>query len=262
MRRWALYGGSFDPFHLGHLAVCRGLAELRHFDTIWVMPTGDAPHKDQANQAPAIYRYKMADLSLQELPEDLRTSLFLSDWEILQGGVSYTLWTLEAMKIRSPEPVELTLIGGSDVLKDIRHWYRPEEILALARLGIIHRPGHDDREDREALRQLEASFDHVQADFWPIKTPDASSTKIREAIAAGGDLGALPLAEEARTLIRERGLYQEDDAWRFSPEKQARILRCWQEAGFEEAFRCAKAPEDDAAENVMDAPSKSRSLEG
>ena len=98
MKKIALYGGTFDPFHLGHRAVCKGLLELDHFDQLIVMTSGDSPHKSMQNRPPAVYRYKMAQLSLRDLLAQYPDTLELSDFEILQAGTSYTLKTLQALK--------------------------------------------------------------------------------------------------------------------------------------------------------------------
>lgn len=233
MRRWALYGGTFDPFHLAHEAVSIGLLRSGLYERVFIMTSGDSPHKSMSGRPPAVMRYAMAHLNLSEhMARDKR--LILSDWEILQEGPSYTVKTLEFLQ-ELDENVELSLIGGSDILHEILGWYKPDRIMELARLAIIHRPGYEDEKDHrqaELLRQENGA----RIIFVPIPTPEVSSSEIRTQIASGIDPHALPLHPKVADFIDAYALYQEDrKPWDLRDENVWRML--WQEKGWREVLR-------------------------
>lgn len=233
MRRWALYGGTFDPFHLAHEAVSVGLLQSDLYERVFVMTSGDSPHKTMSGRPPAVMRYAMTHLNLREhMTNDKR--LILSDWEILQDGPSYTVRTLEFLQ-GLDENVELSLVGGSDVLHEIIGWYEPRRIMELARLAIIHRPGYNDEKDHKQAELLRQDYG-ARIIFIPIETPEVSSSEIREQIANGVDPLELPLHPDVARFINNYGLYEgESKLWDLSNEALWRKI--WQERGWREVLR-------------------------
>lgn len=233
MRRWALYGGTFDPFHLAHEAVSIGLLRSGLYERVFVMTSGDSPHKSMSGRPPAVLRYAMAHLNLSDhMQRDRR--LVLSDWEILQEGPSYTVKTLEFLQ-RIDEDVELSLIGGSDVLHEILGWYEPLRIMEIARLTIVHRPGFADEKDHRQAELLRQEYG-ARISFVPIATPEVSSSQIRQQIADGIDPNDLPLHPKVSNFIKEHHLYHADrKPWDLSDESLWRMM--WQEKGWREVLR-------------------------
>src|SRR5262245_30989393 len=117
--RIGIYGGSFDPIHLGHLLVAENCREQRRLDEVWFIPANVSPHKLHAAPADAEHRIEMLKLAVGG-HEPFRVSTL----EIDRGDVSYTVDTLE--QIHQQEPAnELFLILGSDSLNDLPTWKMP-----------------------------------------------------------------------------------------------------------------------------------------
>ncbi|HLQ60991.1 MAG TPA: nicotinate (nicotinamide) nucleotide adenylyltransferase [Candidatus Acidoferrales bacterium] len=189
-------GGTFDPIHVGHLAAARG-ALACGLDLILVVPSASPPHRAPAH-APVDDRLEMCRLAARRL-----RGVEVSDLEARRGGPSYTLDTLQELRRERPG-AELALVLGWDAARLIRAWHRPDEILEVARLLILNRPGLPPAR-AEDLRA--AGIDPGQATLCPATTPDVSASRIRERIRQGLPLaGLVPAAVER--YIRERGLYQ------------------------------------------------------
>lgn len=207
----ALFGGSFDPVHRGHVAIVEriladGLAAVVH-----VVPAACSPHKG-APHAPAAERLAMVRLAFAEMPGAL-----VEDLEVARGGVSYTVDTLVALATRPRrdherhvrEPVgpgtsdpeasdHWRLVIGSDNLRELGSWRQPTRLLALATLLVVARSGWDGALPAlVAGRQVEVlrDFDHP-----------ASATAVRHELAAGRVPDAW-LSPAVAAHIRTRGLY-------------------------------------------------------
>ena len=126
--RIGVFGGEFDPPHLGHLAVVRAARDQLALDRLLVMPTGHPPHRD-ASPTPAEDRLRMAQLAFAGEP-----GVEVSRIELDREGPSYTVETLRALAPLG----ELVLIVGADQC-DLRSWREPDEILQLASLAVAPR---------------------------------------------------------------------------------------------------------------------------
>lgn len=194
--RIGLLGGTFDPIHLGHLAAAATAAECAGLDEVLLVPAGRPPHRGEAI-ASVEDRLAMCRLAVAELP-----GLSVWDWEARRSGPSYTVDTLEAFHDQRPadQPV---LILGWDAARDLPRWRRPEDVLALADLVIVGRPGMS-RPGQDDLRA--ACIDPRRATLCLAPTPDVAATRIRSLVAAGKSLaGLVPAAVE--TYIRANRLY-------------------------------------------------------
>ena len=194
--RVGLLGGTFDPIHLGHLAAAATAAGCAELDSVLLVPAGRPPHKGDA-LASVEHRLAMCRLAAAELP-----GLGVWDWEARRSGPSYTVDTLEAFHAQRPDD-EPSLILGWDAARDLPKWHRPADVLALARLVIVGRPGMSEpREDD--LRS--AGIDPRRATLCLGPTPDVAATRIRD-LAGGGEslAGLVPPAIE--TYIRANRLY-------------------------------------------------------
>jgi len=135
MRRIGLFGGTFDPPHLGHLCIALwALAQLR-LDEVVFMPAGQPPHKIGRPVSRASHRLAMTRLAIRTL-----SGFSVSTLEIRRRGPSFTVDTLRAFRASHPRS-KLYLILGADGLTEFRTWHEPAEIARLAVLAVAARPG-------------------------------------------------------------------------------------------------------------------------
>jgi nicotinate-nucleotide adenylyltransferase len=131
--RTALFGGSFNPIHFGHLLLAEEVRERLALDRVLFMPAGVPPHKPAGDLAPAADRYAMVRLAIADNP-----AFEVSDLELRRSGPSYTVDTLEALGER---PADLFLVIGSETFLDLLSWREPRRIAALCRLVVVPRAG-------------------------------------------------------------------------------------------------------------------------
>jgi len=231
-RRVALYGGTFDPVHVGHAAVARNLVALFGLDEIIFVPAYVAPHKRDRKVSPALHRYAMLALATQD-DERLRVSTV----ELEAPGRPYTIDTLGRFAALAGEGVRLFFVMGADSWEEITTWREWERVLSLTDHLVVTRPGYE-LDDSHVTADVRAriadvrgaSRERVEAELQAargrkrIYLTDAASvslsaTDVREAVRSGGadaarlgELVAPPVAE----YIRKYGLYMEADGTKFS----------------------------------------------
>lgn len=189
-----VFGGSFNPPHVGHLAVAEACAEAAGLDHVLFVPAATPPHKrDDPSLAPAAARLAMVEAAVAGNPR-----FEASDLEIARGDVSYTVDTLRQLE---NDHAPLALILGGDSLAGFPTWREPEAIAALARLIVFRRPG--DGVDLGALPAWLA--ERVTVVEGPLL--DLSSTELRARIAAGRTVRYL-VPDAVRAVIDRLGLYQ------------------------------------------------------
>ena len=130
-----LYGGSFDPVHLGHLLVARTAVEELGLDQIFFIPAAQSPFKAGAQLAPAAARLQWLRLALAG-----RTECAVDDQEIRRGGVSFSIETLRDYARRFPQ-AELFYLIGADHAAQLNEWREPAELARLAEFVVVPRPG-------------------------------------------------------------------------------------------------------------------------
>jgi len=184
--RLGLFGGSFDPVHLGHLVLADCCLEQAELDEVWFVPAAEQPLKPHGPRANAAHRLAMLKLALVSRPE-----YRISTIELDRGGVSYTVDTLEAIRVQQPA-AELFFLMGADSLAELPRWHRAEEVCQLATPLIVGRAGVE-----------------IPADVLQIKMPDTpiSSSQIRKSIAAGEDWNDL-VEPAVATYINQHTLYR------------------------------------------------------
>lgn len=133
--RVGIFGGSFDPIHLGHLILAESCLEQARLDEIIFMPSNMAPHKREGAFATDRQRIEMIDLAIGGHPGFRRSSM-----EIDRDGVSFTVDTLSELTGERPDD-ELFFLMGADSLEQFHTWREPEQILKLATPLIVGRPG-------------------------------------------------------------------------------------------------------------------------
>ena len=190
-RRIGVFGGTFDPPHVGHLvAACDARQDL-DLDVVMLV-VANAPWQKLGDReiSPAADRLEMVRLAVEGVD-----CLEISDIEIRRGGLSYTADTLRALLEDEPD-AELFLILGNDAAAGFATWERHEEVAELASLVVVDRPGTHTPIDDE--------FDWYRID---IPELEISSTELRERVATGRSIAFLT-PERVASYVEERGLYR------------------------------------------------------
>lgn len=138
MRRIALYGGTFDPVHKGHIAVAAGLSKLFALDEVLFVPAYVAPHKREAAVTPALHRYAMLALATQAR-DDFRVSTV----ELDKPERPYTWETLSHMREALGNEAAVFFVMGADSWADITTWREWERVLSLSNHIVVTRPGYE-----------------------------------------------------------------------------------------------------------------------
>lgn len=199
-----VYGGSFDPIHLGHLVPVEEARAATGLDEILYVPAFAPPHKPSGPSASAFHRYAMCAIALEAYPH-----LLLSDFEASRGGTTYTVETLRHVRANHPES-EVFLVLGSDSMAGLHNWREWREIVANHRIVVVYREEVDYPGLREKLPpDLAARLAPVgarphdelpddQTVFWAGNAPvTISSTWIRSALPSVQSLSeSLPPAVE------------------------------------------------------------------
>jgi nicotinate-nucleotide adenylyltransferase len=189
--RIGIFGGTFDPIHLGHLAIARAALAQAHLSKVLFVIAADPPHKPGQTITPVHLRVAMVNAALQG-----EAAFELSEIELERPGPSYTAVTLAHIQQTLPT-AQLFFIIGYDSALDFPKWYRPGEILQHADLLIAPRP-----ENKEPLPAL--LDDHHQ--LLDMKEWSLSSSHIRDTIRAGS-IPVDTLPDSVITIIRKEGLY-------------------------------------------------------
>lgn len=194
VRRVGLFGGSFNPPHVAHLAVAEAARDQVGLDRVLWVPAATAPHKQGRPITEAHHRLAMTRLAVAG-----NAAFEVSPVEIERGGVSYTVDTVRAVQAEHPE-TELYLILGGDSLAQFASWREPEEILRRASLIVYPRPGAD-------LAGVDPS---VMARATVLDRPllDPSSTTLRRLLRAERSVRYL-VPDAVLAYIAEHGLYSE-----------------------------------------------------
>lgn len=132
--RIGLFGGAFNPFHNGHLAIAKTAIEKAELDKLIFIPTGNAPHKKETNIS------RTDRLNMLESAIGGEEKMSVSDYEITRDTVSYSADTTEYFKSIYPED-DLFFIIGDDSYNQLEFWYEPERILKVATLLVFPREG-------------------------------------------------------------------------------------------------------------------------
>ena len=203
--RLALYGGSFDPPHAGHLHVAEAAREAFGLDHVLFVPARRPPHKPGRQLAPGADRVALLRLLLAER-RWARDGASVWTGELLRRGPSYTLHTVHRLREQRDEAnAPLFLILGSDNLNGFDRWHGVEELVSLVQPIVIFRTGT--ALDATIAPDLSPEArERLTAGFLEVPPLDVSSSELRERLAEGRDPGPqLPAA--LREYVRARGIY-------------------------------------------------------
>ena len=180
--RIGLLGGTFDPIHLGHIAILKTALQQLKLDKMFLIPAGD-PWQKQPITSPQ-HRLAMSKLATESI-----SNVEVLDLEINRSGPTYTFETLEELH-KKYEDTEFMLILGSDAVAGIETWQQPNKVKTLARIFVVQRAGDFTQDWR---------FDRIQMD--PIQI---SSTQIREKVKNKESISDLvPTSVEAYILAND-----------------------------------------------------------
>ncbi|MCR5503588.1 MAG: nicotinate-nucleotide adenylyltransferase [Lachnospiraceae bacterium] len=207
LQKIGVFGGTFDPFHNGHLAMAKEAVRELSLDRLLVIPAGNPYLKGRIS--PYGIRFEMADAALRTL-SDPRYEI--SDLEADEEKPTYTYLTLQKLHKEYPES-RLFFICGRDVFNGIRNWRSPDRILKEAALAVFRREGsgkeglppeEDLKKEAEGLKEI---FEGASCVFLDSVIPPVSSTMIRDMISGGKDISGL-VPEGVERIIRKKGLYR------------------------------------------------------
>lgn len=212
----AIYGGTFDPVHYGHLKPVEILANLIGLSRVIIMPNNVPPHRPQP-EATSAQRKRMLELAIEDKP------LFvLDDRELHRDTPSWTSDTLREWRQQEGPTTPLAFIIGQDSLLNFPSWHQYESILENAHLLVCRRPGYPMTMKEEAHQQwldshltqnVEDLYQHPAGKIYLAETPwfNISATLIRERLAEGGSCEDM-LPPAVLTFIIQQGLYQPSPA--------------------------------------------------
>ena len=223
-KRIALYGGTFDPVHIGHIAVAHGLSKLFALDEVLFIPAALAPHKRESKVTPAFHRYAMLALATQHEP-----LMRISTIELDAPERPYTFETLARMQESLGSEAQLFFVMGADSWMEITTWREWEQVLTLTSHIVVARPGYewdalhvtptirerivDLRGGADAEELLARGIDRSERAKIYITDAvnmDVSATAIRRAVREGLDTDWLRLVTTSvADYIRKYGLYRE-----------------------------------------------------
>ncbi|HEV3165769.1 MAG TPA: nicotinate-nucleotide adenylyltransferase [Isosphaeraceae bacterium] len=193
--RLGLFGGTFDPIHLGHLILAEACREACGLDKVWFVVAGEPPHKLSGRTAVAD-RLEMARIAIAG-----HSAFEVSEIEARRPGPHYSVETLEAVRRERPDD-QLFFLIGADSLADLPFWRQPDRIVTLAALVVVNRPGNDHQTPAVPLPAGASPVQHVA-----IPPIGIASSNLRRRVADGRSIRyQVPRGVEA--YIEAQGLYR------------------------------------------------------
>jgi nicotinate-nucleotide adenylyltransferase len=201
--RLGLFGGTFDPIHLGHLILAEACREACRLDQVWFVVAGVPPHKI-AGRTDVKHRLEMVRIAIAG-----NSAFEVSEIEAHTPGPHYSYSTLEAVRAERPDD-ELFFLVGADSLVDLPQWRFPERVLAAASLVVVNRPGIDPETSADpavALQSLLATVPEAKSVF-PVKVPliGIASSDLRKRLAEGRSIRYL-VSRGVEAYIEAQKLY-------------------------------------------------------
>jgi nicotinate-nucleotide adenylyltransferase len=188
--RTALYGGSFDPIHHGHLILAREALEQLKLDRVVFIPAAQSPFKLGRKPAPAALRVKMVRAAIEGEP-----AFWCDDSEIHRPGPSFSIDTVEAWRARAPGD-ELFYCIGQDNVRELPKWRRWPDLQRLAQFIVFERSTEAPPHDFPAIR----------------RRVDISATQVRKRVAEGRSIRYL-VPESVRAILAAHQLYLQGDSY-------------------------------------------------
>ena len=201
MKKYGIFGGSFNPIHYGHLMICEYIKEEMGLDKVIFIPTGNPPHKEL--EVSAEDRYEMVRLAISPNPD-----FEISDIETTRVKKSYTVDTIRELKKIYKEE-KLYFLIGLDSLFQLKTWMKIRDLSQEIEFVVALRPGYLDKE--EINKEIDFLRENFGTKINLIKTPlyEISSTDLRDRIREGKSLRYL-IPKKVLDYIEESGFYKVD----------------------------------------------------
>jgi nicotinate-nucleotide adenylyltransferase len=197
--RLGIFGGTFDPPHIGHLILAEYAREALGAAQILFVPAADPPHKE-GTRTDIAHRLAMLERSIADNP-----TFAVSRVDVERPGPHYTIDTIRIVQTQYPGS-ELYFMIGADSLRDLTTWHQPEGLIRLCKLAVLPRPGVQVTADMH-----EASLPGLAEQVVMLDTPmvDVSSTGVAARLRAGKTVRYL-LPQPALDYVRANGLYRDE----------------------------------------------------
>ena len=189
MARIGILGGTFNPIHLGHLAIAQWAYEKLKLDKVIFVPSYFPPHKSSRGVVEAKHRLEMVRLATEDNPY-----FEVSDFEILKKGKSYSVDTMRHFKTEFPRRTQFYFIIGEDALKTLSSWKNITELVKLTTFVVMNRPGFERKQSKIPVR------------FLTMLGMDISSSYIRKCLESAKSVKYF-LPEQVLMYIRRHQLY-------------------------------------------------------
>ena len=190
MKRIGLFGGTFDPIHLGHLAMAEFARDQLRLEKVMFIPSCLPPHKSQDSVASAKDRFQMVRRAVQG-----NRHFSVSDFEIKKGGKSYTIDTVHYFREVYPPTTQLFFIIGGDALNTLRSWRCIDEIFKIITFIVVNRPGY--------AKKIQG----IKYESVIMPGLDISSSDVRQRVKEGKSIKYFT-TDNVERYIREHRLYQ------------------------------------------------------
>ena len=217
MQRIGIYGGTYNPPHIGHMRAAAHGVKALNLDRLLLVPSSISPHKElPEDSATPRERLEMLSMSARGIEK-----AFVSDIELTREGTSYTVDTVEQLARENPE-AELILMMGTDMFTSFHNWVEPERILKACALAVFYR---GEKKEKQAVEEQKARLEDMGARVYLVENPVTaiSSTDLRRMLVFRcADSFLCPGVGD---YIREHGLYHTDEDWKnLSMERLERVV--------------------------------------
>ena len=212
MERIGIYGGTFNPPHIGHIQAAKQAVKTLQLDKLLLIPDRVAPHKEIPDNSPSPWqRLDMLRIAAGQDP-----ALEVSDIELNREGPSYTYETVAQLKECYPQ-AELVVLMGTDMFLSFPSWRCPQKILAGAALAVAYR---GDRQERQEVARMQRQLESQGAKVYLLENQvtEISSTQLRRMLAFG--CADSFLSPGVGDYIRQNGLYDTGADWHRLPMEQ------------------------------------------
>jgi len=201
MKKIGIFGGSFNPIHIGHLILAQEVQHKAGLQKVLFIPTADNPLKEKDSEETKAERYEMTRMAIED-----NENFAISDIEVRSTGYSYTIDTVKKLMAADPE-AQYYFLCGEDIIFQLERWKDFEELFRLVIFVVTYRPGYDFeklRVEAQRLKQMYgANIEILQAPLIEI-----SSTTIRERVKQNISVRYL-VTEKVHDYIKDKRLYLE-----------------------------------------------------
>ncbi|WP_368488528.1 nicotinate-nucleotide adenylyltransferase [Clostridium sp. BJN0013] len=203
MVKKAIFGGTFDPIHNGHIHIAYEAIYRLGLDEIVFMPTGNPPHKAKKSITDAFLRYEMVKVAIRS-----ESKFTVSNYEVNKPTLSYTYSTLEHFN-KLESKTEWHFLTGADCLMDIEKWSRVDSIFRLCKFIVFNRPGFPAFTSESIEAQKKKIEEKYSTNIIYLDAPlfDISSTVIRNSVKEGKNVNYF-LPESVCNIINQLNLYK------------------------------------------------------